>query len=71
MSQYDEVEDEPWPKAAGVWTIMAIFTFLAMIVATIWVEGPIGKLWLTWFVLGIVGTILIWCIAFVKEGPGS
>lgn len=69
MSMHDDIEREPWTKAAGVWTIMVCFTFVAMLVVTIWYDGPIGKLWMTWLTAGVFGMAVMWCIAWAKEGP--
>ena len=60
---------EIWKKTAGVWTILSALTFVAMLVVTVWVDGPVAKLWATWLILGVLGTFVLWIIADSKEGP--
>jgi hypothetical protein len=58
-----------WQKVARAWTIASVFSFLALLVGMVWAVGPLGQLWLTWLILGVAGTVLVWCIAFAIEGP--
>ena len=62
--------EEPWTKLASFWTLATLFSFIGLLVAMVWSADGLGKLWLTWLILGVLTTFILWCIAFGKEGSG-
>lgn len=62
-----ETRPFPWARLAGVWTILTAFSFLGVLLAMIWWDGPIGKLWLTWVIAGLLGSFFLGVIASVKD----